>query len=550
MKRDLSLVGFACVLVVIGLATGWYAARQGGEAHEGGGDAHEEHEGHDAEHEHDHVELSPQTLRNLGVMVGEARLGDFVRHANVQATVVDAPLNAVPVAAPLGGIVTELHVRPGDVVAAGAPLVSVARAPIPRPTLTLTADVLTPVSENLHDAVSRLRTAAAQEQIVRTELERVKSFTESGTDQGLPVLPRKALIDLQYDLARVEQEVRNAQRELERHGLAPDEIVRVQEGGQPPGSQRLWKRALEQNGLWGAAEEAILAALPEAARTQPWSIAAIGELAAAGLTGDDLAGALAEQPHMAEHFVAVASLLLEGNTPAKVRLLTEAGALEPVMTLKAPAGGAPDFDVAEIPVRPGQRVEAGETVTLLHDAREMWLRVEALGDEIGAVADALQEGTALAARPLIPGSGPELEGLRVSRLETRATEEQRGAVAWIPCTNEPVVAAEGGARSWRMRVGLRYLVLLPVGALEGCFVVPAGAVTEQGPDKVVFLPDGDTFRAVPVHVEYEDDQVAVLSDDGSFFEGDPIVLEGAFALGLALQGGGGGVDPHAGHDHG
>ena len=69
-------------------------------------------------------------------------------------------------------------------------------------------------------------------------------------------------------------------RELERHGLSSKEIDAVCEGAQPPGNQRLWKRALEQNALWGEIEEAILRLLPESAQGHPWSIAAIGEEAA------------------------------------------------------------------------------------------------------------------------------------------------------------------------------------------------------------------------------------------------------------------------------
>jgi hypothetical protein len=55
---------------------------------------------------------------------------------------------------------------------------------------------------------------------------------------------------------------------------------------------------------------------------------------------------------------------------------------------------------------------------------------------------------------------------------------------------------------------------------------------------------------VPVRVEHLDASVAVVANDGAIFEGDGIVLKGAYALSLALQAGSGGaVDPHAGHSH-
>lgn len=535
MKRPIAILALGCVLVVIGIASGWFAARQGLSA------AAEEDE-HAAEEEG----LSPQALRNLGVTIGRAETSTFVRHSNVQAMVIDAPLNTRPVAAPLGGIVTAIHTEPGRVAAPGELLVSIARSPIPRPALALTADILTPVSENLHEAVSQLRTAVGQHAIAKMELERVQQFGK--TEDGLPVVPAQKLIDLEYELKRAEQARRNAERELERHGLSADEIAAVIAGGNPPSGQRLWKRALQQNALWGGTEEAILATLPDKDRTHPWSIAAIGELSAAGLATPALAAALHTRPHMTNHFVQVASLLLDGNSVEKCLLLAEAGALEPVMALKAPAG-ANDWDVADIAVRPGERVEAGETVALLHDPRTMWLRLEPVGDEIAHVAQALEGGATFTARPLVRGSGPALAGLKVSRLETRAEEAERGAVAYVVCSNEPVEGGSG-ARSWRLRVGLRYLVRLPVEEFEDRFVLPAGAVTDRGAEKVVFLPDGRTFLARPVHVEYEDDEIVVIANDGAIFPGDDVVRTGAFALGLALQAGSGAVDPHAGHDHG
>jgi hypothetical protein len=180
----------------------------------------------------------------------------------------------------------------------------------------------------------------------------------------------------------------------------------------------------------------------------------------------------------------------------------------------------------------------------------MWLKLEPVGEEIGHVVRALEEGAALESRPLIAGTGPAMKDLKVDRLDTRAGEEERGARAYVICRNEAVQTA-GAARSWRLRIGLRYLVLVPVAQLEGRFVLPAGAVTDDGPRKVVFLQDGDTFLTKPVYVEYEDDEVVVIANDGAIFPGDPVVLSGAFALGLALQtGSGAAADPHAGHSHG
>ena len=53
----------------------------------------------------------------------------------------------------LGGVVTELHVRTGRCVRPGEPIVTLARADIPRPELPLTGSLLPSLSEDFHSAV-------------------------------------------------------------------------------------------------------------------------------------------------------------------------------------------------------------------------------------------------------------------------------------------------------------------------------------------------------------------------------------------------------------
>jgi multidrug efflux pump subunit AcrA (membrane-fusion protein) len=526
MSRPILNLFFALVLVSIGALAGWLGARPAGQAapqddaaHAGG--------------------LSEQTLKNLGVRVEDAKLETFTRAINVQATVVDAPLNRRPLTAPLGGVVVKLHVQPGDVVKAGDPVATVVRDPIKRPQLSLTADILTPVSEDLHEAVASLRLSRAKFEIAQAEWKRIQPFVKEG------VLPRKRLIDLDYERRRAQSELEIARHELEWHGLSDTEIDEVAKGARPPTNRRLWKRALEKNDLWGRNEETILQSLPARDRDLPWSVAAIGELSAAGLATGALVEALAEVPHMSQHFVETAALLLEGHSVARTRWLCEAGAFEARAAIRAPRDGAPDFDVSSIDILPGQMVAPGETVAVLHDARMMWLRVEPLGAEVRAVKDAMAAGTPMAAVPLLARTGPDLDGLRIERLDTRAGFDDRGAVAIITCANEPLKTG-GDDRSWALRVGLRYLVKVPAQSIGECFVLPAGAVAQQGPDRVVFLQDGKTFRAEPVHVLHEDDDVVVVAHDGTITQGDPVVTSGAFALSLALQDTGG---AHQGHGH-
>ena len=188
-----------------------------------------------------------------------------------------------------------------------------------------------------------------------------------------------------------------------------------------------------------------------------------------------------------------------------------------------------------MPTRVGQHVAAGEPVAVLHDARRMWLRLEPVGAELGAVTDAVERGAPIHAVPLIAGTGPELEDLRIERVLTRTDALQPGrGVAIAECRNIPINSPDG-PRSWRLRAGLRYVALVPATEITECFVLPRGAVTPRGADRVVLRQSGNEFEAVPVRVVHEDADHVVIAADGALQPGADIAMRGALALSLALQ---------------
>lgn len=542
MLRNLAMIFFCALLTVLGLVGGWFAARSGdsaaGGAHEAESEAAAGADG----------SLDERTLANLGVRIAPAKRSTFMRFRSVQAVVEDRPHNTQPVVAPLGGIVTKVVVETGGAAKGGDTLIVLARDPIPRPKPDLTADILTPISEEVHQGVSALRRALGELKIAEGNLARVRRIAGERAGAGVPIL-RKSEIEYENERARVLVALAGARGELDRHGLSAEEIKTIEGGGRAPRHPLLWEHALRRQGLWQKQADLIRAALPESQRPLPWVVAAIGELSAAGLASDDLADKLKADTHLSSHFAEVASLLLGGMPLDTVCLLAELGALEDKTILRAPPG-VEQWDVLAMHVRPGQRVEAGQVLLDLHDARTMWLRVEPVGAEIGHVVRALSEGATLEAVPLVADSGPLLKDIHLTRLITSAQGTERGGRAYAEVPNTRLCPVDcGPACSWSLRVGLRYVVKVPLEALPGRFVLPVGAVTSRGPDRVVLIRDGGTFRAQPVRIDYEDDEVIVIRDDGGVFEDDPIAMSGTFALSLALQLESGPVDPHAGHNH-
>ena len=358
------------------------------------------------------VTFDERTLQNLGVVVGEATLSDFVEHRIVQAVIQDAPLNERPVAAPLAGVVQAIAAKPGAVVKSGAGVMTVVRDAIPRPQLALTGDVFKPVSERLHEAFSELRTATSEETIAKKELDRVRRINAESV--GAPVVPKQTEIDLGYRIETAKQRIANVRSELEHHGLSTVEIDAVVAGGHMPRVRELWQRVLTVHGLWTAHVKELFAALPPSTRNLPWSIATLGELSASGVVDASLVAAVKDNAAIRTNFATVAGLLQQGQTVARLRWLADQGALASVFELRAPVDAAPDWDVVEVKVRPGQSVAAGQTVAVLHDARTMWLRVQPVGDEVPLVMAAMRDGSRLHARPLVAGVGPELTDVQRS----------------------------------------------------------------------------------------------------------------------------------------
>ena len=81
-------------------------------------------------------------------------------------------------------------------------------------------------------------------------------------------------------------------------------------------------------------------------------------------------------------------------------------------------------------------------------------------------------------------------------------------------------------------------------------MLPIDAIVEEGAEIYVYRQSGDHFDRVPVHVEYRDRDAAVIANDGALAPSEIVAGAGAYQIHLALKNkSGGGIDPHAGHNH-
>ncbi|MFM8980114.1 MAG: biotin/lipoyl-binding protein [Planctomycetia bacterium] len=540
-------LGAALVLAAVfaaGLLGGLVSARQD---HEAGGHGHGEG-GHEEGHEEGHAAprtLGARALANLGVEAGEARLGDWVQHVEVPATVERLPGSDRPVHAPVAGTVRAVAVRPGQPVREGDVLVELLREAFPPATLALTEAIVKPLNEEHHEAAVRVRSTALELELARAAQERLLALAGPAPDPAMA----RAVREGDATLRRARLALENAAHEAERHGMTEAQ-VRLLVAGEaevPVPDARDVQRVLERNRLWSPEAQQLLALLPAGVRELPHSVAVLGELAGTGRLTPALVAAVSGTPGLGERLLDVAGLLQAGLTPEALVALARAGALEPVVRVQAPAGPPTGLDVGSLEVRPGQRVAAGERLLLLHDEATAGLLLAPAPSDLAALESVLASGAPLEAVPLVRGAGPSLRAVRLLRVGAEAREGLR-VVAHAQVANTPLPGQDPGQRSWALRPGARYGVRVPLRTLPGRFVLPADAIAYRATEAVVLLVDGSAFRPVAVRLEHHDAEVAVVAADGALVPGDQVVLRGAPALAIALLANEGGDAGH-GHEH-
>ncbi|MEX2176638.1 MAG: efflux RND transporter periplasmic adaptor subunit [Pirellulaceae bacterium] len=219
----------------------------------------------------------------------------------------------------------------------------------------------------------------------------------------------------------------------------------------------------------------------------------------------------------------------------------------------SPAGAV--FQVQSLKVAQGQNVTAGDTLAVLADHAQLFIEGEAFERDMQAIGRAAEQGLLVSATLDTDGGKPEVvSNLRVLYLAAKVNPDSRTLDFYVTLPNEKVrdTKLEDGHRfiAWRFRPGQRVQLEIPVETLPNRIVLPADAVVQDGPETYVFTPNGDHFDRRSVHVEYRDPKWVVIANDGSLFPGDLVAPTGAQQLQLALKNkAGGGIDPHAGHNH-
>ncbi len=248
------------------------------------------------------------------------------------------------------------------------------------------------------------------------------------------------------------------------------------------------------------------------------------------------------------------------------------------------------FSVEQLMVHPGKSVTRGQALCTVAFHSKLYLEGTAFEDDLPVLNRiAENDWEVLVETHGEPEPDAEPLGLQLLRIDNHVDEATQTVKFFVELPNEVAVVRQANDRlyeQWRFRPGQRLHVRLPVERWENQLMLPVDAVVVDGPNVFVFAehhhddddhahddhedqdhPHDDHDQAegthdhhdehdlfielepIPVRLLYRDDRTVVIADDGQIPLDEPIALNHAYKLYLAMQmqaGGGGG---HHDHDH-
>ncbi len=252
------------------------------------------------------------------------------------------------------------------------------------------------------------------------------------------------------------------------------------------------------------------------------------------------------------------TLLLHGLSDEQVDKIVASRALLQSLTIYAPSRDGDDhrpLQVQQLKVTQGKYVNAGDTLCMLVDYSELYIEGLAFEQDVRAINDSAASGCAVSAVLGTKSAATDetLRDLCILYLDDKVDPESRTFHFYVSLPNRTVREDKASGRRfvyWQFKPGQRVQLRVPVEQWKDRIVLPLEAIAQDGAETYVFELNGDHFDRRPVHIEYSDQEFAVIANDGALKIGATIAVSAAHQMQLALKAkSGGGVDPHAGHNH-
>ncbi len=456
------------------------------------GHAHDEHDHGHGPSVGEEIEISAQGRGNLGLKTQTVALTTYTQYVSVPATIVDWPGRThISVTAPLTGVVNAIYISRGELIRSGQPLFS----------LRLTHQDLVKTQSDYLAALGRL-------DVEEREIQRLAAITQSGA------VPRKTLIEHEYEHDRLLAELRAEKQALLLHGLTDAQIEAIESTRQLVREVTIYAPTLHGDDSLHHESEHPIPSLP------PGEVPVVRPLQQAGFTTNT-------QPDPDRS---------KDHAPAHEHEHVEV-----------------EFLVTELNVNRGQSVAAGESLGRLSDYSSVLIEGHAFQKDATSLRMAAKFGFPLQA-VLDSASQPEIvDGLKISYIGNEVGIQSRALPFFVPLENQVERDEQRGQQryvSWKYKPGTRLHLRVPLQGFDNTFVVPKDAVAEEGVERYVFVDHGDHFDRRPVRVLARDEVWAAIKNDGSLRAGETIATAGAHQLQMEMKNRSSGpVDPHAGHSH-
>ena len=482
------------------------------------GDAgHDEHAGEEGAQ---HVELTPEQRRRIGLTVATAAAGSIERELSFPGEVVLNPDRVAHVVPRAAGIVREVQKSMGDTVQADEVLAWIESAELAEAKMDFFA---------AEADVGRSRVELPRAKAIFGNVNRLLAVLESEPDdEALAALDGLEMGDYRGRLLTAHADFVAARHALERERVLREKSISSEQD--LTSAQAEFRRArAELRGSLDTARFEVQVAFGEAARAQ--QVADFGAVAAEQslrLKGVDEATirTLRElAPRTGElRPCACSETSCEHNSFPSLRERLGTGERLGWYALRAPFAGV----VIEKHLTLGEKVGDGESVFAVADTSTVWTNLSVFQKDLASIA---------------PGQPVVVD-------VTGGTATHTGSIAYVA----PIVDADTRTTIARvilpnedgaLRPGLFVSVRVALPTVEAPVVVPRGAVQILDQKTVVFIAEGDGFEAVPV-VLGRGDRTRVEITHG-LEPGQSYVEQGAFELKAKVATSG--LGAHAGHGH-
>ncbi len=252
--------------------------------------------------------------------------------------------------------------------------------------------------------------------------------------------------------------------------------------------------------------------------------------------------------------VAGGTFVNEFNIVAPARTVAAMSLADAVSSSGSPAEPPPTYEVQELKADLGQQVQAGQALCTLADHQLLAVEGRAFRDETPLLERSVMERWPVEVDFQEEASanwGEVNQTFHIRHLSNTIDPVNRTFAFLMPLENQSRVIKDGERTQtlWRFRPGQRVRLQVRVEEMKNVFVLPADAVTRDGPEAFLFTQNVNTFTRRPIRVLLQNRQQVVVANDGSFPPGTYAVQSAAAQLNRMVKAGGASGVPKGYHVH-